>query len=586
VQGVGRAARALLIALAALGLAAPGALGVSAKVISVAGQPTSLAAAPDSSVWTSDNSFHALHHIGADGTPLGSVSAGSMMEGPRRAVVGPDGNLWYAVYNMSEIGRVAPVPGSMPTLFPTAAAVSGVTVGSDGNVWFTEPSVNAIGRVTPLGAVTEFFDVAGTGPASITSGSDGNLWFAEPGTRQMGRMTLGGSFAHFDLAPGSTPNAVTAGGDGNVWFTVSTSSSGGSVAKVTPAGIITEYAAGLASTASPSGIALGADGNVWVSESNANRIARVTPDGTITEFLSGIRGALLPFQPEDMVATPDGHLWILDAVEYFAARVTLDPPDVTTGPASDVAPDAAHLVGTLNPNAADTTYAFEWGTSTSYGKITAAQSAGRGLSSIVVSSAISGLAPTTTYHYRLVATNPLGKAYGADTAFTTTKPLVIPRDADGDGFPEGVDCNDANRRIHPGATDVPGDRIDQDCSGRDARFPLFRPNVSTGFNSNGRYSVFTKLLVGPLPATARLELRCKGPGCKFKLWKTRIAHARARLDLAAHLRGSRLRHGAVVELDLLKPLSIGTVVRWTVGPPPRPKISCRRPGAKKTTRCP
>jgi hypothetical protein len=38
-------------------------------------------------------------------------------------------------------------------------------------------------------------------------------------------------------------------------------------------------------------------------------------------------------------------------------------------------------------------------------------------------------------------------------------------DADGDGWPSGVDCNDNNKAIHPGATDLCGDEVDDDCSG-------------------------------------------------------------------------------------------------------------------------
>ncbi|MGA1864030.1 MAG: putative metal-binding motif-containing protein, partial [bacterium] len=41
-------------------------------------------------------------------------------------------------------------------------------------------------------------------------------------------------------------------------------------------------------------------------------------------------------------------------------------------------------------------------------------------------------------------------------------------DADGDGYSEiQEDCNDSDASIHPGASEICGDVIDQDCDGRD-----------------------------------------------------------------------------------------------------------------------
>lgn len=40
----------------------------------------------------------------------------------------------------------------------------------------------------------------------------------------------------------------------------------------------------------------------------------------------------------------------------------------------------------------------------------------------------------------------------------------VPVDHDGDGYPEGVDCNDANPAVNPGAKEIPGNGIDDDCN--------------------------------------------------------------------------------------------------------------------------
>jgi hypothetical protein len=48
---------------------------------------------------------------------------------------------------------------------------------------------------------------------------------------------------------------------------------------------------------------------------------------------------------------------------------------------------------------------------------------------------------------------------------------AMPPDADGDGSRADVDCNDASAAVHPGAVEVCGDGIDQECSGGDMACP-------------------------------------------------------------------------------------------------------------------
>jgi Ca2+-binding RTX toxin-like protein len=64
--------------------------------------------------------------------------------------------------------------------------------------------------------------------------------------------------------------------------------------------------------------------------------------------------------------------------------------------------------------------------------------------------------------------------FGQDSATIDVLDLVVKceqvvyPDADFDGSGANADCNDANAAIRPGATDVPGDGVDQDCAGGDA----------------------------------------------------------------------------------------------------------------------
>ena len=96
-------------------------------------------------------------------------------------------------------------------------------------------------------------------------------------------------------------------------------------------------------------------------------------------------------------------------------------PTVTTNAATSVTTTGATLNGTVNANNQSSTVTFEYGTTTAYGTtVTADQSPVSGQVSTPVSKAITGLAPNTTYHYRVVGTNASGTGYGADLTFNTS----------------------------------------------------------------------------------------------------------------------------------------------------------------------
>ena len=100
-------------------------------------------------------------------------------------------------------------------------------------------------------------------------------------------------------------------------------------------------------------------------------------------------------------------------------------PTAITGPAAGVETTGATLNGAVDSKNQSTTVTFEYGTDTNYGATVAAdQSPVASESSSPVSQALTGLTSNTTYHYRVVAQNAYGTAYGADMTFYTSAPAA------------------------------------------------------------------------------------------------------------------------------------------------------------------
>jgi hypothetical protein len=115
-------------------------------------------------------------------------------------------------------------------------------------------------------------------------------------------------------------------------------------------------------------------------------------------------------------------------------------PGVSAAAAANVGQNSATLRGGVTPNELPTQYWFEYGTTRSYGTRVPDPpgDAGRGNSRVPVRADIGGLAPATTYHYRVVARNSRGTRRSADRTFRTQRqPLGISLGAAPNPVPPG-----------------------------------------------------------------------------------------------------------------------------------------------------
>ena len=188
--------------------------------------------------------------------------------------------------------------------------------------------VSYLASITPAVVGSAFPLPVGGNPSfgEIATGPDGNLWMAETTVTTVDASTifvstLAGAATTITIpTPGAAPFGIAAGSDGNMWVTESEADK---IARVTPAGTITEFAIPGASPLNrvyPDDIVAGPDGNLWFTENTAQNIGRITPSGTITTYPTA-------GTTQNLCVGPDGNIWFTDVNEaepqiYYLGRIT------------------------------------------------------------------------------------------------------------------------------------------------------------------------------------------------------------------------------------------------------------------------
>jgi hypothetical protein len=123
-----------------------------------------------------------------------------------------------------------------------------------------------------------------------------------------------------------------------------------------------------------------------------------------------------------LVASSPGATGVAGPDQTFTTPA-IPAPSVSTGGANGVGVGSATLTGTIDPHGWDTTYYFQYGTSSAYGAswptVPVDMGALQGAQGVLVY--VQNLLPGTVYHYRLVTTNGGGTSYGPDMTLTTAE---------------------------------------------------------------------------------------------------------------------------------------------------------------------
>jgi sugar lactone lactonase YvrE/putative hemolysin len=374
-------------------------------------RPLGLDAGPYGDIWVADSGNDRVQEFNLDGNYIAQIgstgSSGGQFKNPTDVGIDGGGQLWVAdsgnsrVQNLDREGKLIQQvgsPGTAPGQF--APGSLRIVSGPSAYRWVSD-SKGRIQSFTSSGSFVREVHGAGyggTGPGELLNPADmtfdstqGNskIWVADRGNNRIQAFTPveGTYYAGFGKKGTGNgeleaPSAIET--TGNQDFLVSDKT--GRVQQLTPAGkYVTQFGAG--KLTEPEGL-LNVSGRIYVTDAAANQV----------------------------------QVWVYPA-----------PPKVTTLEATDAASKKAVLHASIDPEGLSTTYRFEYGPTTAYGSSTATKSAGAGVSPGEVSEAISGLSPSTTYHFRIVAENSEGISYGNDGEFKTSNglPLAISANATG-----------------------------------------------------------------------------------------------------------------------------------------------------------
>ena len=264
---------------------------------------------------------------------------------------------------------------------------------------------------------------------TTTSGTNGvpnGLW-------NSGILGNGATFSHTFNAAGSfpyycTPHWSCCGMSGTV--TVSNSSPSPTPAVTTNAATnVASFSATLNGSLNPRGTTTTVSFQYGLTTSYGSTTATQTKSGNTVQAVSAnISGLNASTTYHFRIVAHNNGGTSFGSDRTFTTLSATGPPVVSTSAATLIASFSAALNGSLDPHGLTTIVSFQYGTTTSYGSTTSMQTQ-TGNTYRNVTANISGLMASTTYHFRIVATNSAGTRMGSDRTFTTLSttgaPVVI-----------------------------------------------------------------------------------------------------------------------------------------------------------------
>jgi streptogramin lyase len=293
--------------------------------------PSYLRPGPDGGLWFVDEAARSIGRMGLQGQRVAPIPTVASMI-PHDLVIGADGITYWTQDDYGLVTRAA--SGELFNGRANGELPSGAAMDATGRVWWGTQDTMTPGNPTYLCKGGTDGDCYKLGPnnvriTGVAFAADGSVWVVANEQNAVWRFSPGTSTfsLRVDLPVGSAPSRIARGPDGNLWVT---ETAGGSVDRISPAGVLTRFPVGAGK--GPNDITSGPDGALWFTETDGNAIGRITTAGQLTAFPAPTPAS----KPSGITTGPDGALWFTTNAAGTLVRLKLDPPATGKAPGTGV----------------------------------------------------------------------------------------------------------------------------------------------------------------------------------------------------------------------------------------------------------
>jgi streptogramin lyase len=297
--------------------------------------PTSIARAPDGSIWFTETFSNRLGHVTTGGDVQFFPLAQSRAD-PAGITVASDGTVWFTEFYGSAVGHLDPATGQI-RIYPLPSEGSepkGIVVAADGSVWFTEYYAGQIGKLDPhTGRITEFALPVSSGPWAVIRGPKGSFWFTEHDSNAIGNIGADGTVRQYPIAaPSGAPNrearpeGLTAGPNGTIWIA---EAGFGAIGSMTPAGMFRIFYPRDFSQGYPIDVAAAPNGRIWYLTTEGG-VGRLFDTGPQLRFPAAppplllLVNSIVSYDWAGLVVAQDGTPWVAESTMQAIDHLQLD----------------------------------------------------------------------------------------------------------------------------------------------------------------------------------------------------------------------------------------------------------------------